>query len=79
MSTQTDTAILGAGPAGHVAALRAAQLGAQVVLIEDERIGGVRSNVGGIPTKAQLRTAEVCRVNLVLCKQVPDSREREGC
>jgi len=58
---QTDIAILGGGPGGYVAALRAAQLGAQVVLIEEKTIGGVCLNVGCIPTKALLRSAEVYR------------------
>jgi len=61
---QTDIAILGGGPGGYVAALRAAQLGAQVALIEEKEIGGVCLNVGCIPTKALLRTAEVYRAFL---------------
>lgn len=61
MKAQTDIAILGSGPGGYVAALRAAQLGAQVVLIEEKRIGGVCLNVGCIPAKALLRSAEVYR------------------
>ncbi|MBC7235385.1 MAG: dihydrolipoyl dehydrogenase [Chloroflexi bacterium] len=56
-------AIIGAGPGGYVAALRAAQLGARVALMEKEYIGGVCLNVGCIPTKALLRGAEV--LNLV--------------
>jgi dihydrolipoamide dehydrogenase len=47
-----DVAILGAGPGGYVAALRAAQLGARVALIEKECVGGTCLNVGCIPTKA---------------------------
>ena len=61
MIIQTDIAILGGGPGGYVAALRAAQLGAQVALIEEKAIGGVCLNVGCIPTKALLRSAEVYR------------------
>jgi len=61
MSVSSDIAILGGGPGGYVAALRAAQLGAQVALIEEERLGGVCLNVGCIPTKALLRSAEVYR------------------
>ncbi|UCC64910.1 MAG: FAD-dependent oxidoreductase, partial [Anaerolineae bacterium] len=61
MTLETDVAILGAGPGGYVAALRAAQLGARVTLIEAEAIGGVCLNVGCIPTKAWLRSAEVYR------------------
>ena len=54
-----DIAIIGAGPGGYVAALRAAQLGAEVVCIEKQWIGGVCLNCGCIPTKALLRSAEV--------------------
>lgn len=55
----TNIAILGAGPAGYVAALRAAQLGAKVVLIEKKDLGGACLNDGCIPTKALLKTAEI--------------------
>lgn len=55
---QTDIAILGGGPAGYVAAIRAAQLGAKVALIEEKELGGVCLNVGCIPTKALLKTAD---------------------
>jgi dihydrolipoamide dehydrogenase len=61
MNVQTGIAILGAGPGGYVAALRAAQLGAQVTVIEENALGGVCLNVGCIPTKALLRSAEVYR------------------
>jgi dihydrolipoamide dehydrogenase len=64
MVLETDIAILGAGPGGYVAALRAAQLGAKVTLVEAEAIGGVCLNVGCIPTKALLRSAEVYRTLL---------------
>jgi dihydrolipoamide dehydrogenase len=64
MTIQTDIAILGSGPGGYVAALRAAQLGAQVALIEEDTVGGVCLNVGCIPTKALLRSAEVYRAFL---------------
>ena len=64
MMIQTDIAILGGGPGGYVAALRAAQLGAQVALIEENTVGGVCLNVGCIPTKALLRSAEVYRAFL---------------
>jgi len=56
---QANIAIVGTGPGGYVAALRAAQLGAMVVCVERERIGGVCLNEGCIPTKALLRSAEV--------------------
>ena len=54
-----DVAVLGGGPAGYVAAIRAAQLGAKVVLIEEREIGGTCLNRGCIPTKAWLKTSEV--------------------
>lgn len=53
-----EIGILGGGPAGYVAAIRAAQLGAKVVLIEERELGGVCMNRGCIPTKALLRTSE---------------------
>jgi dihydrolipoamide dehydrogenase len=59
MVDRADIAIIGGGPGGYVAALRAAQLGAGVVLVEEKHIGGVCLNVGCIPTKALLRSAEV--------------------
>lgn len=52
-------AIIGGGPGGYVAAIRAAQLGAKVTLIEKEYLGGTCLNVGCIPTKALLNTAEL--------------------
>ncbi len=54
-----DVAIIGGGPGGYVAAVRAAQLGAKVALIEQAELGGVCLNLGCIPTKAMLRSAEV--------------------
>lgn len=59
MARRYDVAIIGSGPGGYVAALRAAQLGASVACIEREWIGGVCLNEGCIPTKALLRSAEV--------------------
>ncbi len=54
-----DIAVLGGGPGGYVAALRAAQLGAAVCLVEQDELGGVCLNKGCIPTKALLASAEV--------------------
>ena len=54
-----DLLIVGGGPGGYVAAIRAAQLGLRTVLVEKERPGGVCLNWGCIPTKAMLRSAEV--------------------
>jgi len=59
MASLTDVVVIGGGPGGYVAALRAAQLGAQVILVEQERVGGVCLNHGCIPTKALLRSVEV--------------------
>lgn len=56
-----DTAIIGGGPGGYVAAIRAAQLGQKVVLIEKENLGGICLNWGCIPTKALLASADVLR------------------
>jgi dihydrolipoamide dehydrogenase len=58
-----DVGIIGGGPGGYVAAIRAAQLGRSVVLFERERVGGLCLNWGCIPSKAILRNADV--VNLV--------------
>ncbi len=54
-----DIAILGGGPGGYVAAIRAAQLGQKVALIDKDRLGGICLNWGCIPTKALLKNAEV--------------------
>jgi len=54
-----DLVVVGGGPGGYPAAIRAAQLGLKVALIEKERPGGVCLNWGCIPTKAMLRSAEV--------------------
>src|SRR5215203_5212953 len=54
-----DLVVVGGGPGGYVAALRAAQLGLRTALVEKERPGGVCLNWGCIPTKAMLRSAEV--------------------
>ncbi|MBI1848401.1 MAG: dihydrolipoyl dehydrogenase [Candidatus Rokubacteria bacterium] len=56
---KVDLAIVGTGPGGYVAAIRAAQLGLTVAAVEDDRPGGVCLNWGCIPTKALLRNAEV--------------------
>jgi len=59
MNTHTsDLVVIGSGPGGYVAAIRAAQLGLNVICIEKENFGGVCLNIGCIPTKALLRSAE---------------------
>jgi dihydrolipoamide dehydrogenase len=60
MASQSfDVIVIGAGPGGYVAAIRASQLGQKVAIIERENLGGICLNWGCIPTKAMLRSAEV--------------------
>ena len=59
--TSFDLIVVGGGPGGYVAAIRGAQLGGNVALVEREHLGGICLNWGCIPTKALLRTAEVYR------------------
>ena len=54
-----DMIVIGAGPGGYVAAIRASQLGLKVAIVEREHMGGICLNWGCIPTKAMLRSAEV--------------------
>ncbi len=54
-----DVVVIGAGPGGYVAAIRASQLGRRVAIVERENLGGICLNWGCIPTKAMLRSAEV--------------------
>ena len=57
--TSFDLIVIGAGPGGYVAAIRGAQLGMKVAIVERENLGGICLNWGCIPTKALLRTSEV--------------------
>ncbi len=59
MSNQYEIAILGGGPGGYVAAIRAAQLGFKTVVIDKDKLGGICLNWGCIPTKSLLRNAEI--------------------
>ncbi len=59
---QFDVIILGGGPAGYVAAIRAAQLGLTTAVVEKEKLGGVCVNIGCIPTKALLHSAWVASI-----------------
>src|SRR3569623_362896 len=59
MAEQYDLIVLGSGPGGYVAAIRAAQLGLKTAIGERENLGGICLNWGCIPTKALLRAAEV--------------------
>ena len=54
-----DLVVIGGGPGGYVAAIRAAQLKMRVALVEREHLGGICLNWGCIPTKAMLRSAEM--------------------
>ena len=54
-----DLVVIGGGPGGYVAAIRASQLGKKVALIESEHLGGICLNWGCIPTKSLLKNAEV--------------------
>src|SRR5712692_7551359 len=57
--TSFDISVVGGGPGGYVAAIRAAQLGLKTAVVERENMGGICLNWGCIPTKALLRTSEV--------------------
>ena len=59
MPQKFDLVVVGGGPGGYVAAIRAAQLGMKTALVEREHLGGICLNWGCIPTKALLRSAEV--------------------
>ncbi|MEH6478126.1 MAG: dihydrolipoyl dehydrogenase, partial [Sneathiella sp.] len=59
--TNFDLVVIGSGPGGYVAAIRASQLGLKSAVIEREHIGGICLNWGCIPTKALLRTADIYR------------------
>lgn len=61
-NSKFDLVVIGSGPGGYVAAIRAAQLGMRTAVIEREKMGGVCLNWGCIPTKALLRSAEVAQL-----------------
>ena len=63
-----DIIVLGGGPGGYVAAIRAAQLGMKAAVVERESLGGICLNWGCIPTKALLRTSEINH----LLRHLPD-------
>ncbi|MFN7176013.1 MAG: dihydrolipoyl dehydrogenase [Thermaurantiacus sp.] len=59
MSERFDLVVIGSGPGGYVAAIRASQLGLSTAIVERERLGGICLNWGCIPTKALLRSSEI--------------------
>ncbi len=62
MTHQFDVIVLGGGPAGYVAAIRAAQLGLSAAVVERDKLGGVCVNIGCIPTKALLHSAYIANL-----------------
>jgi pyruvate/2-oxoglutarate dehydrogenase complex dihydrolipoamide dehydrogenase (E3) component len=62
MTQEYDVVVLGAGPGGYVAAIRASQLGLKTAIVEKKYWGGVCLNVGCIPSKALLRNAELVNI-----------------
>ena len=58
-NTEFDVVVIGGGPGGYVAAIRAAQLGLKTAVVEREHLGGICLNWGCIPTKALLRCSEI--------------------
>src|SRR5882757_8078761 len=75
MSDHYDVVVLGAGPGGYVAAIRAAQLGLNTAVVEPKYWGGVCLNVGCIPSKALLRNAELAHIFAKEAKQFGISGE----
>ncbi|MGN6670376.1 MAG: FAD-dependent oxidoreductase, partial [Candidatus Nucleicultricaceae bacterium] len=59
MSQNFDVVVIGGGPGGYVAAIRAAQLGMKTAVVESNHLGGICLNWGCIPTKALLRSSEI--------------------
>src|SRR6185436_5442783 len=62
MAKEYDVVVLGAGPGGYVAAIRASQLGLKTAIIEKQYWGGICLNIGCIPSKALLRNAELVHI-----------------
>ena len=60
--SEYDVIVIGAGPAGYVCAIRAAQLGLKTAVVEKEYMGGVCLNVGCIPSKSLLKNAEIAHI-----------------
>ena len=65
MVTSFDVIVVGGGPGGYVAAIRAAQLGLKTALVEKQHLGGICLNWGCIPTKALLKGAGMTKTELI--------------
>jgi dihydrolipoamide dehydrogenase len=74
VADQYDVIVIGAGPGGYVAAIRAGQLGLKVACIEADKLGGVCNNVGCIPTKALLESAHYAKKS----KELPEFGIKTG-
>src|SRR5712671_587575 len=70
--TSFDIIIIGSGPGGYVTAIRAAQLGFKVAVVERDFLGGICTNWGCIPTKALLRSAAVIKRSRGVAKRLAD-------
>ena len=77
MADTYDLIVLGSGPGGYVAAIRAAQLGLKTAIVERENLGGICLNWGCIPTKALLRSAEVYH-QMQACRRLRAVRGQAG-
>lgn len=69
MADEYDVVVLGAGPGGYVAAIRASQLGLKTAIVEKNALGGVCLNIGCIPSKALLKNAEIANTLLHRSKE----------
>ncbi len=70
VATGTDVLVIGGGPGGYAAALRAAALGKSVTLVERDRLGGVCLNVGCIPSKALIHAADLAAAGAAVVERV---------
>ena len=73
-----DVVVIGAGPGGYPAAIRAAQLGASVAIVEKEQLGGTCLNWGCIPTKALIAAADTFRPGRVGGLRRHDRAQEQG-
>ncbi|MBI2084530.1 MAG: dihydrolipoyl dehydrogenase [Candidatus Aenigmarchaeota archaeon] len=77
MTEEFNVVVIGGGPGGYVAAIRAAQLGGKVALIERDRLGGICNNYGCIPSKTMIKLAEI-QSNIPLARQFGIRMTSEG-